>query len=66
MSACWLLLILHNIIYVSSYEIWNKIKPSWMPDKRKKRRVFLEQLGKALVTLHIQRRVRLLEEKYYR
>ena len=30
-----------------------------MPDKRNKRRVFLEQLGKALVTPHIQRRERL-------
>jgi hypothetical protein len=30
-----------------------------MPDKWNKRRVFLEQLGKALVTPHIQRRERL-------
>jgi hypothetical protein len=39
--------------------IWNKIKPTWMPDKRNKMRVFLEQLGKALVNPHIQRRERL-------
>jgi hypothetical protein len=47
---------------VSSYNafvIWNKINPTWMPDKQNKRRVFLEQLGKALVTPHIQRRERL-------
>jgi hypothetical protein len=30
-----------------------------MPDKRNKKRVFLEQLGKALVAPHIQRRERL-------
>ena len=58
----WPLIIFHNIIDVSSYNafvIWNKINPTWMPDKRNKRRVFLEQLGKALVTPHIQRRDRL-------
>ncbi|XP_064883166.1 piggyBac transposable element-derived protein 4-like [Oncorhynchus nerka] len=58
MTARWPLVIFHNIIDVSSYNafvIWNKINPTWMPDKRNKRRVFLEQLGKALVTLHIQK-----------
>lgn len=62
MTARWPLVIFHNIIDVSSYNafvIWNKINPTWMPDKRNKRRVFLEQLGKALVTPHIQRRERL-------
>ncbi|XP_051501702.1 piggyBac transposable element-derived protein 4-like [Myxocyprinus asiaticus] len=61
-TARWPLVIFHNIIDVSSYNafvIWNKINPTWMPDKRNKRRVFLEQLGKALVTPHIQRRERL-------
>ena len=55
MTAHWPLVIFHNII-VSSYNafvIWNKINPTLMPDKNK--RVFLEQLGKALVTPHIQR-----------
>ena len=62
MTARWPLVIFHNIIDVSSYNafvIWNKINPTWMPDTRNKRRVFLEQLGKALVTPHIQRRERL-------
>ncbi|KAM9413943.1 piggyBac transposable element-derived protein 4-like [Salvelinus alpinus] len=59
MTARWPLVIFHNIIDVSSYNafvIWNKIIPTWMPDQRNKRRVFLEQLGKALVTPLIQRR----------
>jgi hypothetical protein len=59
MTSCWSLVIFHNIIDVSSYNafvICNKINPTWMPDKQNKRRVFLEQLEKALVTPHIQRR----------
>jgi hypothetical protein len=62
MTARWPLVIFHNIIDVSSYNafvIWNKISPTWMPDKRNKRSEFLEQLGKTLVTPHIQRRERL-------
>jgi hypothetical protein len=58
MIACWPTVIFHNIIDVSSYNafvIWNKINPTWMSDKQKKRRVFLEQFGKPLVTPHIQR-----------
>ena len=54
--------IFHNIFDVSSYNafvIWNKISTTWMPDKRNKRREFLEKLVKALVTPHIQRRERL-------
>ncbi|XP_052381967.1 piggyBac transposable element-derived protein 4-like isoform X2 [Oncorhynchus keta] len=61
MTARLPLVIFYNVIDVSSYNvfvIWNKINPTWMPDKRNKR-VFLEQLGKALVTTHIQRRERL-------
>eukprot|EP00064_Thunnus_orientalis_P009125 superscaffoldBa00001141_g9148 len=62
MTAHWPLVILHNITDVSSYNtfvIWNKINPKWMPDKYNKRTVFLEQMGKALVTPHVQRRERL-------
>ena len=57
MTARWPLVIFQNIIDMSSYNafvIWNKMNPTWMPDKQNKR-VFLEQLGKALVTPHIQR-----------
>ncbi|KAK1803155.1 hypothetical protein P4O66_021208, partial [Electrophorus voltai] len=50
---------LYNIIDVSAYNalvFWNKNNPKWMPGKINKRRVFLEQLGKARVTPYIQRR----------
>ncbi|XP_060791674.1 piggyBac transposable element-derived protein 4 isoform X2 [Neoarius graeffei] len=59
MTAYWPLVIFHNIIDVSSYNafvIWREINPNWMPHKQNKRRVFLEQLGKALVTPLIERR----------
>ncbi|XP_071029739.1 piggyBac transposable element-derived protein 4-like [Oncorhynchus clarkii lewisi] len=58
MTARWPLVVFHNILDVSSYNafvIWREIKPDWMPGKRNKRRVFLEQLGKALVKPLIQR-----------
>ncbi|XP_052381999.1 piggyBac transposable element-derived protein 4-like [Oncorhynchus keta] len=51
MTARWPLVIFHNIIDVSSYNsfvILKNINPTWMPDKRNNRRVFLKQLGKAL------------------
>jgi hypothetical protein len=49
MTARWPLVIFHNIIDMSSYNvfvIWNKINPTWMPDKLNKRRVFLDAAGK--------------------
>ncbi|XP_052337123.1 piggyBac transposable element-derived protein 4-like [Oncorhynchus keta] len=51
MTVHWPLVIFHNIIDVSSFNvfvIWNKTNPTWMPDKQNKKRVFLEQLEKAL------------------
>uniref|UniRef100_A0A671U995 PiggyBac transposable element-derived protein domain-containing protein n=1 Tax=Sparus aurata TaxID=8175 RepID=A0A671U995_SPAAU len=62
MTARWPLVIFHNIIDVSSYNafvLWREINPGWLPGKRNKRRLFLEQLGKALVTPLIQKRERL-------
>ncbi|KAI3361653.1 hypothetical protein L3Q82_002020 [Scortum barcoo] len=59
MTARWPLVIFHNIIDVSSYNafvLWREINPTWMSRKQNKRRVFLEQLGKALVTPLIERR----------
>ncbi|XP_062864356.1 uncharacterized protein LOC134326079 isoform X3 [Trichomycterus rosablanca] len=59
MTARWPLVIFHNIIDVSSYNafvIWREINQTWMSRKQNKRRVFLEQLGKALVTPLIERR----------
>jgi hypothetical protein len=62
MTACWPMVIFHNITDVYScnaFMIWNKINPTWIPDKQNKRNVSLEQLGKALVTPYIQRRERI-------
>ncbi|XP_030270458.1 piggyBac transposable element-derived protein 4-like [Sparus aurata] len=62
MTARWPLVIFHNIIDVSSYNafvLWREINPGWLPGKRNKRRLFLEQLGKAMVTPLIQKRERL-------
>ncbi|CAB4066030.1 unnamed protein product [Lepeophtheirus salmonis] len=59
MTARWPLAIFHNIIDDSSYNafvIWREINPTWMSYKIHKRRVFLEQLGKALVAPLIERR----------
>ena len=59
MTARWPLVVFHNIIDVSSYNsfmIWREICPDWMPGKRNKRRVFLQELGKALVTPFIAQR----------
>ncbi|CAB4056119.1 unnamed protein product [Lepeophtheirus salmonis] len=59
MTTLWPLAIFHNIIDVSSYNafvIWREINPTWISHKSHKRRVFLEQLGKALVAPLIERR----------
>ncbi|XP_053274074.1 piggyBac transposable element-derived protein 3-like, partial [Pleuronectes platessa] len=60
-TARWPLVVFHNILDVSSYNafvIWREVNPDWMSGKRNKRRVFLEQLGKALVAPYIARRER--------
>lgn len=59
MTAHWPLVIFHNVIDVSSYNayvIWGEIKPTWMSKKQEERRVFLEQLGRALGPPLIERR----------
>ena len=59
MTVHWPLVVFHNILDVSSYNaivIWREIPPDWMPGKRNKRRVFLQELGKALVTPFIAQR----------
>lgn len=60
MTACWPLVIFHTIFNVSSYNafvLWNKINPTWMPDKLNKGRVSAAgEVGKALVTPYILRR----------
>ncbi|XP_029907418.1 piggyBac transposable element-derived protein 4-like [Myripristis murdjan] len=59
MTARWPLVIFYNMLDVSAYNafvIWTEICPDWNVSKLYKRRIFLEELGKALVTPHIQRR----------
>ncbi|KAL2087173.1 hypothetical protein ACEWY4_018232 [Coilia grayii] len=59
MTARWPLVIFYNMIDVSAYNafvIWSEIFPEWNAAKLFKRHMFLEELGKALVVPHIQRR----------
>ena len=61
LAARWPLVIFHNIIDVSAYNafvMWREIHPDWMLGKRNKRRVFLQELGRALVTPFIAQRER--------
>ncbi|KAJ8391848.1 hypothetical protein AAFF_G00084640 [Aldrovandia affinis] len=54
----WPLVIIFNILDVSAYNafsIWMAINPDWN-QRKLQRYLFLEELGKALVTPHIQRR----------
>lgn len=59
MTARWPLVIFFNIIDVSAYSafvIWSEINKDWNIGKLSRRRIFLEQLGYALVKPHIERR----------
>ncbi|XP_024151020.1 piggyBac transposable element-derived protein 4-like [Oryzias melastigma] len=59
MTARWPVALFHNILDVSAfnaYVVWTAIDPTWNQGKSFKRRLFLADLGKALVTPLIQRR----------
>ncbi|XP_038551150.1 piggyBac transposable element-derived protein 4-like [Micropterus salmoides] len=59
MTSRWPVVIFHNILDVSAYNayvIWRETNPAWLSGNRNKRRLFLEQLGKALVTPLIEKR----------
>ncbi|XP_071315182.1 piggyBac transposable element-derived protein 4-like [Trachinotus anak] len=59
MTARWPVALFHNILDVSAfnaYVVWTAIHPTWNQGKSFKRRLFLAELGKALVTPLIQRR----------
>ncbi|KAK6320045.1 hypothetical protein J4Q44_G00091520 [Coregonus suidteri] len=61
MTARWPLVIFYNIVDVSAYNayvLWTEINQQWNGGKLYRRRLFLEELGKALITPKIQRRVR--------
>ena len=59
MTARWPVAVFHNILDVSAcnaYVVWTAIDPAWNQGKCFKRRLFLAELGKALVTPLIQLR----------
>ena len=58
-TARWPLAVFHNILDVSAYNafvLWRELRPEWLRGKLNRRRAFLEQLGRALVTPLIERR----------
>ncbi|XP_039618136.1 piggyBac transposable element-derived protein 4-like [Polypterus senegalus] len=58
-TARWPLALFFKIIDISTFNafvIWSELNPSWRPSKRNWRRLFLEELGKELVTPFMQRR----------
>ena len=59
MTARWPVALFHNILDVSAcnaYVVWTAIDPTWNQGKSFKRRLFLAELGKALVAPLIERR----------
>ncbi|XP_063743292.1 piggyBac transposable element-derived protein 4-like [Eleginops maclovinus] len=60
-TARWPLVIFYNIVDVSAYNayvLWTAINQKWNAGKLYRRRLFLEDLGKALITPKIQTRAR--------
>ncbi|KAJ8393021.1 hypothetical protein AAFF_G00069250 [Aldrovandia affinis] len=58
-TAQWPLAVLYNILDVSAYNafvVWTEINPGWNNGKFNKRRLFLQELGRALVNPHIEQR----------
>ncbi|XP_068164525.1 piggyBac transposable element-derived protein 4-like isoform X2 [Antennarius striatus] len=58
-TARWPMVLFYNILDVSAfnaYVVWTVIDPTWNRGKSFKRRLFLAELGKALVTPLIQQR----------
>ncbi|XP_049323545.1 piggyBac transposable element-derived protein 4-like [Astyanax mexicanus] len=58
----WPMVVFYNMLDVSAYNayvVWTEIDPGWNGEKPFKRRLFLEELGKSLVSPYIERRKRL-------
>uniref|UniRef100_UPI003AAEECD7 piggyBac transposable element-derived protein 4-like n=1 Tax=Centroberyx gerrardi TaxID=166262 RepID=UPI003AAEECD7 len=58
----WPLVLFYNILDVSAYNafvLWAAVDPSWNQAKTFKRRLFMEELGKTLVSPQVLRRERL-------
>ncbi|XP_067253523.1 piggyBac transposable element-derived protein 4-like [Chanodichthys erythropterus] len=59
MTRHWPMVIFFNMLDVSAYNsfvLWMEINPTWQKTKQYKRRLFLEELGEALVTPYMKRR----------
>ncbi|XP_048037142.1 piggyBac transposable element-derived protein 4 isoform X1 [Megalobrama amblycephala] len=55
----WPMVIFFNMLDVSAYNsfvLWTEINPTWQKTKQYRRRLFLEELGEALVTPYMKRR----------
>ncbi|KRZ12308.1 PiggyBac transposable element-derived protein 4 [Trichinella zimbabwensis] len=62
MTSGWPLVVFYNIIDVSAnngYLLWTHCSPEWNASKKYRRRLYLEELGKALITPQILRRKRI-------
>ncbi|XDV11586.1 hypothetical protein PO909_000484 [Leuciscus waleckii] len=58
-SNRWPMVVFSNMLDVSAlnaFVLWSEINPAWNAGKNFRRRIFLEELGKALVSPQIQRR----------
>ncbi|KAK7121548.1 hypothetical protein R3I93_022589 [Phoxinus phoxinus] len=58
-SNRWPMVVFSNMLDVSAlnaFVLWSEINPAWNAGKKFRRRIFLEELGKALVSPQIQRR----------
>ncbi|XP_067253162.1 piggyBac transposable element-derived protein 4-like [Chanodichthys erythropterus] len=59
MTRRWPMVIFFNMLDVSAYNafvLWTEINPKWNKQRSSKRRLFLEELGVALVTPYMERR----------
>ncbi|XP_069821040.1 uncharacterized protein [Dendropsophus ebraccatus] len=61
MTRSWPMVVFYNILDVSAYNafvLWTHILQGWNSKKKHKRRMFLEEIGRALVKAHIDQRER--------
>ena len=58
-SNRWPLVIFYNMLDISAYNayvLWTAVNPNWNNNNLTKRRLFLEELGKSLIKLHMESR----------
>ena len=60
MTRRWPMVVFYNILDVSAYNafvLWTHIHQGWNSNQKSKRRMFLEEIGRSLVKVHIGERV---------